>query len=202
MPETTELESLRDEILQLSGRRLNATTFAITVTVGIIGFGLQSQSHKSLIMLIPLIILFFAGIQMASLYHSTVRIATYIRKFIEPKNENLHWETFMHAYRTHVAEYPKLSRLSWPAYQIVLVGVGWICVILSFVFAVEEVSAVSTPGFYLSFIAPISGAILWLIFSIWFLRSMKLVVSGVLDAEFERMWSNLAEEVNKRKAGE
>jgi len=200
MSETTELGSLRQEILQLSERRRNTTTFAITATVAIIGLGMQSQSHKSLIMLIPLIILFFAGIQMASLYYSTLRIATYIRKFIEPENENLHWETYMCAYRDKVAEYPKLSRLSWPSYQMALVAVGWICTILSLVFALEPTIGTPTSGLNLSIIVSLSAAILWLIFSIWFLRKMSLAMLSETDKEFEKLWSKIAEEVNGKRA--
>lgn len=195
MSEISEYNSLRTELLQVNERQLQTTTFALTVTVAIIGLGIRDQDYRSFIMLVPLIILFFAEIQMVSQAYSTMRIATYIHTFIERDNENLNWETHMRIYRQKVKSSRLLSRLSWPSYQLVLVSTGWICVILSILFALsssqEDVKLI--PNVILS----LSAALLWLVSSIWFLRRMNLAVSGVVEKEFDRLWSAAKEVANK-----
>lgn len=191
MSQDTEYASLREEILQLSARQFNTTTFAITATVLLIGYGIESDNNKSLILIVPLIILAFAGFQMVSQAYATMRIATYIYCFIEPRNENYNWETYMRAYRAEVTHDPIFSRLSWPSYQTLLVAVGWFCVILSIVFASQTAEIL---------ILPIIASLLWLWFTIWFIPKMKKAVSGDIDTQLTKVWEKIAANVKNQDA--
>lgn len=179
-----EYSSLRDELDRLSTRRFTTATFAVTATAALLGFAFQSSEHQSLIMLTPLLILGFAGVQLVSQAFSTLRIVTYIRRFIEPQTDSLNWETSMHKYRVKVPEYAKLRSLSWPSYQGMVLALGWVCVILAGTFA---------GGDTLSFVLTIVSGLLWLLFSVWLVIRMNQLSSGAVETALDDLWERIAE---------
>lgn len=184
-----EYNELRAELLQLSQSRLSVTTFAITATVALLGFGVQSDKHQSLIMLAPLMVLVLAAIQMITQAFSTMRVATYIRLQIESADEQLNWETYMRQYRAEVRAQPDLRRLSWPSYEVVLVAAGLICAALSIVFAESAWLTVLSAAM----------AVLWLLFSVWFVLTMGRATSGDLERELEDMDARIAQAVDSKR---
>ncbi|MDO8879418.1 MAG: hypothetical protein Q7W44_01235 [Coriobacteriia bacterium] len=88
---TAEYEMLQGEIN--SNSQVTANVFAITVTgvAALIGYGVQTGNW--LVLLSPFALLIPSLWFIASQVESTVRIATYVRTFIEPRVAGLHWET-------------------------------------------------------------------------------------------------------------
>jgi hypothetical protein len=186
-----EYQTLRTELLEVSGRQLTVLAFAFSVTAALVGWGLSSNNNNSIVVLTSLIPLSFAGLQLVSHAYSIMRIATYIYYFIEPKSEHLNWESYMREFRSRISqrEYPLLARFSWPAYENLLIVVGWICIGIAFILAFG-----GNAGSYEIYVTS-GAAVLWLIFSIWLWHQMKMAVSGEMDRELEGIWASLATKV-------
>lgn len=188
MSNDAEYQSLRNELLAISSRQFSMLTFAFTATAALIGLGVNSENNKSLIVLTSLIILGFAGVQLVSHAYSTMRIATFIYYFIEPGNEDLNWETYMREYRNEIRQhkYNILSKFSWPSYEMLLIVVGWICVIIAGLLSFQQ-----NAQFYKIAVILIVG-FLWLLFSIWLRLRMNAAASGELDKELQSAWKAVA----------
>jgi len=98
MSRDTEYQTLRTEILDKSGRQFNMVSFALTVTVALIGYGLTNGN--ALIFLVPLLMLALILIHLVRNIYALLRITSYIRLFIEPEEKDLKWETYMLQFRT------------------------------------------------------------------------------------------------------
>ncbi|MDZ4180824.1 MAG: hypothetical protein U1E29_16605 [Coriobacteriia bacterium] len=96
-----EYEALRAEIS--SNSNVVANVFAITITgvAALIGYGIETLNW--MVLLAPFALLIPSLWFVASQIESTVRIATYIRTFIEPRAEGLAWETRLHSVRAFVS---------------------------------------------------------------------------------------------------
>lgn len=186
MPGDQEYQSLRAEILAVSGWQLTLLTFSFSVSAALLGWGMTRGENRSLIVLTPLIVLYFAGSQLVSHAYSIMRLASYIRCVIEPTRGDLSWESSMYAVREELEnkpqEYPLLVGFSWPAYEYLLMVVGWLCIGLAAVLAVEDDVQVSI-GIVIGM-----AAVIWLWFSWWLHRRMGAATQGDLDDELEKLW--------------
>jgi hypothetical protein len=86
MSRDTEYQTLRTEILDKSGRQFNMVSFALTVTVALIGYGLTNAN--ALIFLVPLLMLALILIHLVRNIYAILRITSYIRLFIEPEEKD------------------------------------------------------------------------------------------------------------------
>jgi hypothetical protein len=186
MSRDTEYQTLRKEILDRSGRQFNMVSFALTVTVALIGYGLTNAN--ALIFLVPLLMLALILILLVFNYYSVLRIASYIRLFIELEEEDLKWETYMRKFRTEAGsrKYALHAGPTLPSYELVLFVTGWICIVLAFFYA---------RGY--QFLVPTVVAVLWLLFWIIVRRWINYQTSGQLERDFDGIWAEVAKAVNE-----
>lgn len=186
MPQDTEYQTLRKEILDNAGRQFNMVSFALTVTAALIGYGLTSKN--ALVFLVPLLMIALTTIHLVRNIYSILRIASYIRSFIEPKEDNFKWETYMRQFRAEERKrkHPIHVRHTLPSYELVLVLTGWICVVLAFLHAESyQLIAVSIV------------AVLWLLFWVVVHRWISYETSGQLERDFDTIWAEVAKVVNQ-----
>lgn len=98
-----EYDQLRKEILgnfSLGVQILGGTvTFvAVIMTLGFSG-AVKSYLAKAALFFVGESIAFIGMLQALNLAHSTFRIASYLRAFIEPELDDVKWETRLHAFR-------------------------------------------------------------------------------------------------------
>jgi hypothetical protein len=141
--------------------------------------GVNSKNNNSIVILTSLIPLSFVGLQLVSHAYSIMRIATYIFYFIDPQNKYLNWESYMREFRSKVSqrEYPLLAKFSLPAYENILIVVGWICI------GIASILAFGTNARSYEIYVVLGTTVLWMIFSIWLWRRMKIAVTGEMDKE-------------------
>lgn len=105
-----EYKSLRTEILQLLEREVRLVIFSFTATAAILGFAFTQQrplrEGAPLLFLIPLLVLTLVLLQLNDTARSLVRIAVYIRIFLELNDPALNWETKMNELRGKVQDDP------------------------------------------------------------------------------------------------
>lgn len=199
MSHLSEYESLRAEIIDVSGRQLTTLTVAFTVAGALIGFGFQAR--EPFVVLSSIIVLTFAGIQLVNHEYSIMRIACYIRRYIESKDPELNWETYMRHFRKKASsrKTPLGLRLSWPSYQFLVIFVGVISIFVALVLALSPANSVdltsesneavlnSINKYAFQVIAIVS--LLWILFSWWLARMMRRAANGelgdILDKEFQ-----------------
>jgi hypothetical protein len=186
MSRDTEYQTLRKEILDRSGRQFNMVSFALTVTVALIGYGLTNSN--ALIFLVPLLMLAMILIHLVRNIYAILRITSYIRLFIEPEEKNLKWETYMRQFRTEEKDRKYFIPIqhTLPSYELVLFVTGWICIVLAFFYA---------KGYQL--LVPIVIAVLWLLFWIVVRRWINYQTSGQLERDFDAIWTEVAKVVNE-----
>ena len=88
---TEEYATLRQELMEHQGRRLNILSFAVTVSLTL--FAASAQLEIALLPLLALILLHLARVQIAEAQHGVARIAAYIRVVLEAEIPALNWET-------------------------------------------------------------------------------------------------------------
>jgi len=146
----TEYESLRKEIADNS--TVVAQVFSITfpAVAALIGYGVDKENW--VVLLSPYAILLPSLWFVSSQISSTVRLATYIRKFIEPKVTGLKWETRLA--RLRVQSQDKVSPDK--SYLLSITGlygaVSAVCTILSAIYywrgrMAELIADTSVSGF-------------------------------------------------------
>lgn len=86
-----EYNSLRGEIQGNAQRIATMVAFTVTTVSGILGFALQNKNQH--LFLVPFLILVPSLLFINSQLISTARISAYLRYFVEPKTEDLNWET-------------------------------------------------------------------------------------------------------------
>lgn len=92
-----EYQMLQDEIASNSSLVAQVFIFSVTATAALIGYGIEAGNW--LVFLAPFAVLLPSMWFIASQLEATVRIATYIRLFLEPDVEGLNWETRLAALR-------------------------------------------------------------------------------------------------------
>jgi hypothetical protein len=184
MSRDKEYSTLRAEILQNSNGQFGMVSFAITVTVILIGYGFTNAN--AFIFLVPLLVLALVLIHLIRNIYSILRIASYIRMFIEQGEDDLKWETYIHQFRTVVSSRKQLVHIqhTLPSYELVLSVTGWICIVLSLFYAREY-----------QLIAPIVVGILWFLFWIVIRRWIRYETSGQMERDFDAVWAEVAKEV-------
>ncbi len=201
-----EYNTLRQELLDLSSRQLNTLSLAITVTLGLIGFSIQLVSssdhpqflYSGLLSLSPLIILYFAGLQIQTQSYTTMRIASFIAINIEEKwlPHYRGWETCMGVYRRKgKLEIGKGygSSISWKSYQFVVPLIGYICIVISLVFLILALNqqAGPEPGFIILVIVLFLFVVLWSIFTKSYFRMLANVLKGEVFDQYSDFWKNI-----------
>lgn len=125
-----EYEMLQAEIN--SNSQVTANVFAITVTgvAALIGYGIEARNW--LVLLAPFALLLPSLWFIASQIESTVRIATYVRTFIEPQVPGLRWETRLNTLRAGVTRPDNRYTLSITGVYGLLgfacIGLAWVMV--------------------------------------------------------------------------
>ena len=123
-----EYNMLQDEIKTNS--QVTAQIFTVTITAAglLIGYGLQARSW--IIFFSPFAILLPSLWFISSQLESTIRIATYIKIFIEPKINGLEWENRLCQLRKKVMIPEKKYTLSITG---IYGAIGFGCLILAWV---------------------------------------------------------------------
>ncbi len=183
MSQDKEYNTLRAEILQNSNGQFSMVSFAITVTVALIGYGFTN--NNSFIFLAPLLVLALVLIHLIRNIYSMLRIASYIRMFIECEADGLKWETYMHRFRAKTSNQKQFSHIqhTLPSYELLLFITGWICILLSLLYAKEY-----------QLIVPIVVGILWFLFWILIRRWIRYEISGQMERDFDAIWREVAKE--------
>jgi len=187
MSRDTEYQTLREEIRNDVDRQFNMVSFALTVTAALIGYGLTSGN--ALVFLVPLLMLALTLILLVRNIYSILRIASYIRLFIELEEKDLKWETYIRQFRTTAERSRKYSihvRYTLPSYGLVLLVTGWICIVLSLFYAKDY-----------QLVVPIVIAVLWLLFCILVNRWISYEASGQLERDLDAIWTEVAKAVNE-----
>ncbi len=167
-------DSLRVELLSISERQFNSFALSITASGTILGLATQASTNKALLALIPIVILSAIGTQLSKLAQSHMRIANYIRCFLESDQSFPQWETYMTMYR-------KVSKLrgwrSWPEYQSVIIFMGLVCLVVALILhqTYSELWIVLLTFFY------------WLFYSVWIIRALSRATQGKLDIPCEEL---------------
>ena len=181
MSRDTEYNTLRAEILQNANRQFSMVGFAFTVTAALIGYGLTSKN--AFIFLVPLPVLALVLIHLIRNIYSIMRISSYIRTFIEREEKDLKWETYICRFRTEERsqKQPSQIRHTLPSFELVLFVAGWLCIILSLLYA---------QGY--QYLAAIAVAILWLSFWVIIRRWIRYETSGQLECDLDAVWAEVA----------
>jgi len=171
-----EYSSLRDEILQLSDRQFNLVTFALTVTIALIGYGISN--NNGFIPLVPLLMLAFVLVQLVRVRRGMIRISSYISFFIEYGND-MGWETRANQLRQITAKEKALKRsgVTQMSLGILPIMVGFACIAISFAYLGWRLWPI-----------PAAVAIVWLIFSIFIIAELGYAVSEELWTELTEAW--------------
>ncbi len=125
----SEYNALKEEIKSNSQLTAQIFTVSITATALLIGYGFQEGNW--LIFLSPFAIIFPSLWFISSQLISTVRIATYIRVFLEDDNEGLNWETRLAKSRRYRSKSDSRYTLSITG---IYGGIGILCVVLSWIY--------------------------------------------------------------------
>jgi DNA-binding XRE family transcriptional regulator len=186
MSRDKEYDTLREEILQNSGRQFGMVSFAITVTVALIGFGLENANP--FIFLVPLLVLALVLIHLIRSIDSIHRIASYIRMFIEYDEDDLKWETYICQFRKEARsrKHSTHIRHTLPSYELMLSATGWVCISLSFAYANDQER-----------IVPFALAFLWARFSYVIRRWIEHETSGKLERDLDGVWADVAQKNGK-----
>ena len=190
MSKDIEYQSLRNEILDNSNRQLNIVNLALGATVVLIGYGVDKSS--SLTILAPLLLLALAQLQLVRSVYTILRIASYIRLFIESDDDNYNWETRIRHFRQRVP-YQKHSihvRHTLPSYGMGLFLTGVSCIILSITYAKN-----------LEYIIIVATFVLWVWFSVIIFRWIKYETSDQLENDFDDVWKEVRK-LNKQSNNE
>jgi hypothetical protein len=146
-----EYNSLRSEIMQLSDRQLSMVNFILSVSAGLIGYGISNGN--GFILLIPLILLTFLLNQQVVTRRAIARISSYISAVIEKGNG---WETQVNELQKMPAGKARLkdSESTQIQFAQLPIFVGFVCILLS-LFYVER--------YFL--LIPVALSFVWYIFS-------------------------------------
>lgn len=127
-----EYNALREEVKTNSEITANIFTFSMTATAAILGYGFTSSLWP--VFLAPLVLILPSLWYVSSQLTSTIRIAAYIKTFIEPQLQGLNWETRLHSQRSQQAS----SKLPEAKYTLSITGIygsaSILCMVLSFLY--------------------------------------------------------------------
>jgi hypothetical protein len=173
---STEISSLRTELVRYSDQMLDLVKFAVTATSVLIGFGLSAEDPTDgYIVLVPLLILASSFSLAMNRRQNIVRIATYLRAFAGEEFE----------YESRLWQLRQRRDLPWVSYQLttlqVFIITGFICVILSFLLLIDQGLLLLIPG--------VAG-LMWIGFSITQWRmSRRILMGGGLDRILFSAWN-------------
>jgi predicted neutral ceramidase superfamily lipid hydrolase len=147
----TEYNSLREEIKNNS--QVTAQIFTVTITATALLIGYATQTKNWIVFLSPFAVLIPSLWFISSQLESTIRIATYIKTFIEPKIEDLNWENKLFQLR-------RSGMMPERKYTLSITGIygtiGLVCLVFSWVFM--DYTTVNI--IILSIVSPIVGGIM------------------------------------------
>jgi len=189
-----EYSTLRTELIALSGRQISILALTMTATGVIVGIGLDSNSNQSIVVLSPLMLLCFAGLQIISQAFATIRISSYISLFLEKETTHMRWETAMYHYRDSngiKAKRNLSAGLGWRSFQIIIPGVGFFCLALSFILI--DKSKDLWPQVW----PPLVITLLWSAFSLFYVSRLERVASGEVDKWHRDHWAKVKESLWK-----
>jgi hypothetical protein len=207
-----EYKSLRIEILQLLNRELRLIIFSFTATAAILGVSFTqagSFQEGSLLFLVPLVILTLLLLQLNDIAHSVVRIASYIRIFLESNGPALNWETRMDKLRGAMRRDPyslsgelgTLSRIiagllthiplfGTLFYEISTIVLGFISILLATLFTYHYTASypVSYADSLLQYVACGVSFVYWTLISTAAHTQLQGIQSRSFETYLERKW--------------
>lgn len=183
MSQTTEYESLRQEILEDKEREFNIITFSFTATAALIGFGFSTNPKEPLMFLTPLPILTMALIQLKNVLYSSLTKAVHIRIVIESGNPELNWEHCINTYRNILRSKKKKGHplFEISPHMIVIIVIGILCSLTTFYFSDKQYQQIISLIFIIS----------WISFSVYISRRIWYAISGKYERDLEDMWAEI-----------
>lgn len=123
-----EYVMLREAIVRQMQEQQKNSTFAITATITLIGFGLQMDSSIPEFFLLPYIILLLFSLKIHNYKSEIQRTVGYIM-CVHEKRDGFYWETALNQYREHGKYNHKNKLIRWlETQELTLMGI--ICLVL------------------------------------------------------------------------
>jgi hypothetical protein len=175
-----EYIQLRTEMLKTRDYQLQVIGVCLTVTVGLIGYGLTS--HTAAVLLIPILPLTFAVSYYVNALVAVQRIATYIRCFLEDEHPDLRYETLSAELRAQVRASGGPTRLAWVAGHVELLFIitGLTCLGLGAITGDRSIRLVAA-----------GLSVVWAVVSIEVYRRVSQLLSGRTEKELLEHWQRV-----------
>lgn len=195
MKQEVEYQSLRQEILEYINREFNLISFTTTATAIIIGYGITSR--EPLIFLVPLLIHFMTLRQLVNTISGTLRLASYIRVFIEEQNTNLNWETSISRLRAKLWSRKSPSHIIFSSspFEEITISMGIVCMILALGYSVFYAEEFRTPVATVVIIVSLA----WLYLSFRVHRELRYARSTQYEQALENEWKEILDSKAKIK---